>query len=289
MKIINLHRISSILLLFSIVLFSCQKKADKNPGQTEIDRDSNALIGKQVLVTTNIKGKVLDGYWLYLPKGHSSSKKWPVIMFLAGGGSIGSELTPQNSWGPAKYIQDESSDPLVKSYVMDSFILVTPHMKAGEFWERQWYDQHEALMDIISQLQIQFNSDPSRVYVTGASRGGHGTWGLAAKAKNKIAAIVPIAGDLHGVKDFSVLVNIPIWVIHNTGDQIVDYGSSAMAVSEIEKFGIKFLNTKSLSLVEKDLGNANIFTSLQSEDHNAWDDVYKNVNFYKWLMQFRSE
>jgi len=272
-----------------MLFFSCQKRADKNPGQTEIPRDSNALIGKQVLVTTNIKGKVLDGYWLYLPKGHSSSKKWPVIMFLAGGGSIGSELTLQNNWGPAKYIHDESSDPLVKSYVMDSFILVTPHMKAGEFWERQWYDQHEALMDIISQLQIQFNSDPSRVYVTGASRGGHGTWGLAAKEKNKIAAIVPIAGDLHGVKDFSVLVNIPIWVIHNTGDQTVDYRSSAMAVSEIERFGIKFLNTESLSLPEKDLGNANIFTSLQSEDHNAWDDVYKNVNFYKWLMQFRSE
>jgi len=289
MKIINLHRISSILILFSILLFSCQKRADKNPGQTETDRDSNTLIGKQVLVTTNIKGKVLDGYWLYLPKGHSSSKKWPVIMFLAGGGSIGSELTPQNNWGPAKYIQDESSDPLVRSYVMDSFILVTPHMKAGDFWERQWYDQHEALMDIISQLQIQFNSDPSRVYVTGASRGGHGTWGLAAKEKNKIAAIVPIAGDLHGVKDFSVLVNIPIWVIHNTGDQTVDFRSSAMAVSEIEKFGIKFLNTESLSLHEKDLGNANIFTSLQSEEHNAWDDVYKNVNFYKWLMQFRSE
>lgn len=265
-----------LTFLFSFIAFSTfGQKTKAEPGQI-------------VTVTQSYTDGVIDGYTFYLPISYSKkAKKYPIILFLQGGSAVGGEIDVVNGWGIPKLIAAETDLSTKRNqYVLDSFIVVSPHMTEGSFNQRQWYNQEAAIRALLKDITNTYHADPSRIYITGLSRGGHGTWGLAARMTDVFAAAAPICGGLHGVDDFSSLAKIPVWVAHNTGDNLVGYNESVKAVQEIEAAGgAKFLRIDTANAAKHDfLNRSNIFTSFDADGHDAWTALYDSLELYQWLL-----
>ena len=245
--------------------------------------------GKLTTVEKSYTDGVIDGYTVYVPKSYGKPQTtYPIILFLHGGLGVGGEVAVVNEQ-PLPQLLLIEPDPQSErdQYLRDSFIIISPHLTEGSFRDRQFYNQAPAIRQMLGEILKAYRADPNRVYVTGLSRGGHGTWGLASRMNDFFAAAVPICGALHGVDDPSTLKEMPIWTIHNTGDELVDYNGTVKAVAEIEKqSGKKFLRLSSTDIADEPyLENTRIFTSFQRDGHDAWTDVYENVEVYKWLLR----
>lgn len=270
--------------VFLIILFSLISN-------TTFSQKIKAQPGEFVTFTKSYTDGVIDGYTFYLPKSYTKkAKKYPIILFLQGGSAVGGDIDVVNGWGIPKLIAEETDLSTKRNqYVLDSFIVVSPHMTEGSFNQRQWYNQEAAIRQLLKDITNTYQADPTRIYITGLSRGGHGTWGLAARMTDVFAAAVPICGGLHGVDDFSPLTKIPIWVAHNTGDSMVGYNQSATAVRNIEAAGgTTFLRIDTPQASKYDfLNHSNIFTTFDRDGHNAWTDLYASLELYQWLLKHR--
>ena len=165
-------------------------------------------------------------YLLFLPQGYETSDKhWPLILFLHGSGESGTNLAKVKTHGPPKVVESKPGFP---------FILVSPQ-SPGHGWN---VDTLNALLDdVISNYRV----DKRRVYLTGLSMGGSGTWSLAAAHPERFAAIVPVCG--HGnPADAKKLAALPIWVFHGAQDPKVPVQRSREMVEAIKAAGgnIKF-------------------------------------------------
>lgn len=239
------------------------------------------LPGKQVLITKGISSKVLDAYWLYLPKSYTEDKKWPMIMYLQGGDAAASSYPGTvKDGGPVYYMLRQQSETLP-----DSFVIVNPHMKPGPREDRQWYNNADGLIEIIDKAINENNVDPDRVYLTGLSRGGHGTWGVAKRYPEKFAAIVPIAGAITCQSNCQKIKDLPMWIVHNDGDPAVDYEYPMKAVSYFEnELDQPFLKTTHLKDVNIEEAKS-IFTTFDSDSHGGADKkLYTSPGFYRWLL-----
>ena len=128
---------------------------------------------KKVLVTEKLD------YLLYLPRNYQSTRlRWPLMLFLHGAGESGTNLAKVKIHGPPKLVETNQSFP---------FILVSPQ-SPGRGWDP------EALNALLDEMMSRYRVDKERVYLTGLSMGGYGTWTLAAAHPDKFAAIAPICG-----------------------------------------------------------------------------------------------
>ena len=240
--------------------------------------------GQQVLITQGIPHPVLDAYWVYLPKNYSKEKKWPMIMYLQGGDAAASSYPGTvKDGGPVYYMLRQQKETLP-----DSFIIVNPHMKPGAQEDRQWYQHAEGLIEIIDRAIEENNADPNRIYLTGLSRGGHGTWGVAKQYPEKFAAIAPIAGAITCKADCEKIQELPMWIIHNDGDPVIDYEYPKNTVNHFEmELGKTFHQTSGFQdngLIQK----PKLFTTLQSNSHGGADrKAYTAPVFYHWLLTKR--
>ncbi|MCB0703746.1 MAG: hypothetical protein KDC34_00485 [Saprospiraceae bacterium] len=247
------------------------------------------LPGKSVVVTVNDPTGAVDGYNLYLPKSYAKSKhKYPILMFLQGGLGVGGEIEDINQWGLPLLLTTETDMTLERNqYLLDSFIVISPHMTDGPNQDRQFYNQESVIRSIIKTTKSQYRVDNKRIYITGLSRGGHGTWGLAARMNDVFAAAVPICGSTRGVEDFNTLLKMPLWVAHNIGDGLVDFSNSQEAVAKLEELGSeKFLKIKTTDPEDPEyLDHQKIFSYMNIDSHDAWTDMYSNAAVYKWLLE----
>ena len=142
---------------------------------------------------------------------------------------------------------------------------------------------------IIAELDSIYEIDKDRIYLTGLSRGGAGTWGLASRMPDVFAAIVPMCGVINGITTYEPLVDIPIWVAHNDKDNIVDYSESVKATEKIEaRSGESFLQINTPSAYKFDYKNAKrIFTTFSRDNHDAWSGMYDRQEMYIWLLRQR--
>ena len=137
-------------------------------------------------------------YLLYLPPNYEAKKKWPLMLFLHGGGERGSNLDLVKRHGPPKLISKGKEFP---------FIVISPQCPKDRDWEP--LELTVLLDDAISKLKV----DTDRIFLTGMSTGGFGTWQLAAYAPDRFAAIVPICGggDTMWAKR---IAHVSVWVFH---------------------------------------------------------------------------
>jgi predicted peptidase len=128
------------------------------------------------------------------------------------------------------------------------------------------------LMGILGRVLADFRSDPARVYLTGLSYGGWGTWYLAARHPESFAAISPVAGWGHpDLMESLARVNMPVWAFSGGKDDVVE-----------TKYFFAGLNT----LVA--LGDTNVrFTTHQDMWHDVWKRVYGGTDLYDWFLSFR--
>ena len=268
----------SFLFLFVLLPFLCISQQTTNP---PMDLGVNHP-GTIQTITKNYGNSDIDGYNLYVPKSCNNGKKCPVFVFLQGGKGVGGAVKKLMKWGlPNKILTGTSLETELDKYIRDTFIVVMPHIDGGQF-----FDNETEMREILDEVVKNENADPKRIYLTGLSRGGYGTWGLASRMSDVFAAAAPICGSGFGVTSYENMADLPLWVSHNTGDGVVNHRGSSRAVEKLEAASnVKFHHSTSIASA-KYASNKHIFTSTPSDSHDAWTEMYGEVGFYKWLLRF---
>ncbi|MCP4138455.1 MAG: prolyl oligopeptidase family serine peptidase [bacterium] len=200
---------------------------------------------------------VRTDYLLYLPEGYETARKnWPLILFLHGKGERGSKLRKVAKHGPPKLIAKEA-----KQF---PFVIVSPQCPGNDSWAgEQQVDTLNALLDnIVSQYRI----DRERIYLTGLSMGGFGTWRLAAAYPDRFAAIAPVCGG-GNPEDAASIAHLPVWVFHGEKDSTVPVKRSKEMVAALKKAGCRVK-----------------FTAYPNVWHDSWTATYKNSELYDWFL-----
>ncbi|MDC8003995.1 PHB depolymerase family esterase [Aureisphaera galaxeae] len=239
--------------------------------------------GSLITITQDFESGTMDGYNLYVPNScHTQSEKYPVLVFLQGGLGVGGDVDKLLQWAlPQMIMEDSSLKTELDRYLRDTFIVVMPHIDGGEF-----FNNEDTMRQILKDVMASENVDPDRIYLTGLSRGGFGAWGLASSMSDVFAAVAPICGGPRGVGDYEALASMPIWVSHNTEDAVVRYHRSERGVNQLESQSeVRFHHSSSIASADYENHNY-IFTSRESDSHNAWTEMYGASNFYKWLLRF---
>ena len=198
-------------------------------------------------------------YLLYLPEGYdpaNTKTKWPLIVFLHGSGERGDNLELVKKHGPPKLIAAGQNFPA---------IIVTPQVAPHQIWNPHGV---KALTD---EIMHTHQVDPDRVYLTGISMGGFGTWETAMEYPDMWAAIMPICGGT-GVRFVMAerIRRIPEWIFHGAKDPVVDPAFS----------------TRMHGLLTK-LGTPVKFTLYPDAQHDCWTVTYDNPEVWKWLFEQR--
>lgn len=207
-----------------------------------------------------VQVKVKTNYLLYLPDGYARSRQhYPLMLFLHGAGERGNDVEKVKLHGPPKLIaQNARKFP---------FVVVSPQCPDQDWWSSD--TQVAALDGLINEIVSHYRIDPDRIYVTGLSMGGFGTWRLAAQFPDRFAAIAPICG--RGDPQTAPKISrLPIWVFHGADDPVVPPTGSSDMVDALRKAG---------SDVK--------FTVYPKTGHDSWTKTYENEELYDWLLQQR--
>lgn len=199
-------------------------------------------------------------YTIFLPDSYEETgkqKKWPTILFLHGAGERGDDINKIKNMGPLGYAQKTSGF---------GFIVVAPQCPLGRQWEP------DSLIALLDNVQLNYHIDPDRVYLTGYSMGGAGTWALAMDHSDRFAAIAPLCGRVIPLLCGN-LWQKPVWVFHGEKDDVVPFSQSQEIVG--------FL---------KGMGNEKVkFTTYPDMGHEIWYTVYSNPELYKWFLSNKRE
>ena len=199
-------------------------------------------------------------YLFYLPKDYYNAKKiaWPLILFLHGMGERGNDLELVKIHGIPKIVKTQKDFP---------FIAVSPQCPTEYVWRDK--KMLQAVESLILKIIKNYRIDKTRVYVTGLSMGGYGTWALAARRPDLFAAAVPICGG-GDPATVNVLKNLPIWVFHGGLDKVVLPEESEKMVRALEKAGGKVH-----------------YTLYPEAYHDSWTETYDNPALYDWMLKNR--
>ena len=197
---------------------------------------------------------VMMKYLLYLPKDYDPKESWPLLLFLHGAGERGDNLELVKKHGPPKLIEAGQHFP---------FIVVSPQCPIKRWWEP--FTLAALLDEIVEKHQV----DPDRIYVTGLSMGGFGTWSLVAHQPDRFAAAAPICGGGEPIMA-KLFRPIPAWVFHGAKDSVVPLERSETMVEAMKQAG----------------GHVK-FTVYPEAGHDSWTETYANPELYQWLLQHR--
>ncbi len=195
-------------------------------------------------------------YLLYLPKDYFNQKKeFPLILFLHGSGERGDDLEAVKRNGPPKIVDSKDDFP---------FILVSPQCPQNENWSEGW--AVTSLNALLDEVIADYNVDTSRIYLTGLSMGGFGTWTLAEEYPNRFAAIAPVCGGGDPDKACNIR-RIPTWVFHGAKDNVAPISNAEEMVN-----------------VLKECGSDVQFTVYPEGGHDIWTETYNNPQLYEWFL-----
>ncbi len=221
----------------------------------------SALSAKTMTWEVSHRGELR--YLIYLPKDYSAAgnRRWPVMLFLHGAGERGTNVQRVAIHGPPKLVKEGRDFP---------FILVAPQCPEGERW------QNDSLLQLLEHVMAEHKVDAGRVYLTGLSMGGYGTWKLALAHPEKFAAIAPICGGgeyidalLASRAKVAALRSLPVWAFHGAKDNVVPLEESERMVNALKKVGVKDVR----------------LTVYPEANHDSWTETYNNPELYEWLLK----
>ncbi len=244
--------IARVLFLATLTGLACGcafaplRSAAPKPGQHP------QTLKKKITKTVSIN------YLLYLPAdyGKDARKKWPLMLFLHGAGERGDNLDVLKKHGPPNLAAAGKDFP---------FIIVSPQCPAEDWWTSP--KMIDTLTTLLDEIAAAYRVDPDRVYCTGLSMGGFGTWELALSYPNRFAAIAPICGRGRPYQAARIR-HLPVWVFHGAKDNVVPIKDSEDMVNALKKAGAKEVK----------------FTVYPNAGHDSWTETYNNPELYSWFL-----
>jgi predicted peptidase len=220
------------------------------------------------------KGKL--PYRLLVPDDYDPKKSYPLVIFLHGAGERGTNNEAQLVHGVSAFARETGR----KSHPC---FLIAPQCPPGKRWvEVDWSakahkmpaepsEPMALLLELLPQLQKRYSIDPKRIYVTGLSMGGFGTWDLLARRPSAFAAAIPICGG--GDESTAARIkDVPVWVFHGDRDGAVKVERSRNMVAALRKAGGKPK-----------------YTEYKGVGHDSWTRTYNDPEVLKWLFAQRRE
>lgn len=287
----------------------------------DADQKNEAMPAEEQLLRVSYQseatGKERD-YFVLLPRGYEDNpeKKYPVLLFLHGGGER----------GDAKADLDRLivHGPLYEAWIQKrdlGFIIIAPQMplfgrdnarmtplenvpkrlvngipeRANKWASKNpmtgaipaetlpydktglpdgWGEIKEEVMAMVDKTLADYRTDDKRVYLSGLSYGGFGTWILASHYPDRFAAILPVVGWGHpDLMPAIAQAKIPVWCISGGRDAVVENTFFYAGMNKLEE-----------------LGHTNIrFTVHEDMEHDAWTRVYAGQDIYNWMLEYKLE
>ncbi|MBX9788496.1 MAG: dienelactone hydrolase family protein [Pirellulales bacterium] len=204
-------------------------------------------------------------YRLLKPAHIAAGKKYPLVIFLHGAGERGDDNLAQ-----LKYLPEwMAADDWQAKYPC---YLIAPQCPSDRWWapvraarsdearekQRALDTQLDGVLGVIDAAVVEFPIDANRLYLTGLSMGGFGSWALASREPTRFAAVVPICGG--GDPAWAeTLRDIPIWVAHGGADRVVPPAKSREMVEAL-----------------RTAGGQPKYTELDGVGHDSWTPTYKD-------------
>jgi len=192
-------------------------------------------------------------YLLYLPKDYNENgKKWPLILFLHGAGERDDNAKFVEIWGPAQIVEEKDLP----------FIVLSPKCPSDKSWANLLLPVKELLDEII----INYRVDLSRIYLTGLSMGGYGTFLMMENYSKYFAAYAPICGGGNPL-EVSRYAHVPGWIFHGDQDRAVPIYRSQVMVDSLKAKGADVK-----------------FTVYKGMDHYSWIPAYSESGLFEWFL-----
>lgn len=202
-------------------------------------------------------------YQIYGNPKWDNTKRYPLVIWLHGSGQSGSDNTSQMG-GATKIFTDAEHQE------KNPCLMIAPQCPDQDIaWNKQVADN---LMALIADLTDKLPIDQSRLYLTGSSMGGFGSWNLAAKYPKVFAAVVPLCGG-GDPKKAEELKTVPIWAFHGDQDPMVPVERTRVAVAAIKAAG----------------GTLCKYSELAGEGHGITGIVYPMPELHAWIFGQRRE
>jgi predicted peptidase len=235
----------------------------------------DSLYQKKVFQASN--GLALP-YRLLLPQDYDPQKKYPLILFLHGAGERGNDNEKQLVHGAKLFLTAENR----KNFPA---IVIAPQCPAENYWGSVSVDRTtspftlsfdysrpattalSAAIELAKKIIAEEGVDKKRVYITGLSMGGMGTFEAVYRYPKLFAAAAPVCGGGDASRYTKQAAKIPFWIFHGDADAVVSVNESRAMVSKL----------KSLKASVK-------YTEYGGVNHNSWDNAFAEPDFVKWLL-----
>jgi predicted peptidase len=222
------------------------------------------------------EGEATIRYMLFVPEEYKETgTKWPLMLFLHGLGECShDDLSLVKIHGPPSFVESRPNFP---------FVVATPQLTPPPGYDPKtalkpndllalvapaW--KSKVLIQLLDHVEQNMHIDRARVYVTGLSMGGYGTWRLVAEYPERFAAAVPICGGGEPTRMARSLRRVPIWAFHGARDTVVPLAKSCAMVNAVRRAG----------------GDVRL-TIYPTVEHNSWTQTYDNPAIYEWLLSHR--
>jgi predicted peptidase len=198
-------------------------------------------------------------YLLYLPKEYKEDdgKKWPLILFLHGAGERGDNAKFVEIWGPAQIVEEKDLP----------FVVLSPQCPS----DKSWATVLPLVKELLDEIILTYRVDLSRMYVTGLSMGGYGTFLMMENYSKYFAAYAPICGGGNPMA-VSRYAHVPGWVFHGDQDNAVPLSASQVMVDSLKAKGAEVK-----------------FTVYKGMDHYSWIPAYAESGLFEWFLTIRKD
>lgn len=220
----------------------------------------------------NEKGDTLRYRMLY--PDYDTLRKYPLVIFLHGSGERGNDNEAQLKWGVMNFATDQMM-------MAHPAIVVAPQCPENMGWANvsrtsNSTEMHlqpdpskpmQLLIALIHQLIKDAPVDPNRIYITGLSMGGYGTYDAIERYPDLFAAAIPVCGG-GDISKAASIARIPMWIVHGAEDAAVNPLNSLEMVNALTK-----------------LGAHPGFTQYPEVGHFSWLGAYSDPLILEWLFR----
>lgn len=237
--------------------------ASGEPGVTSDKLPARGMVFDEITV-----GDKTYPYVVFVPRGYTPEKNWPLIVFLHGSGESGTD-------GQKQAIQGIGSNILWNAARWPCLVLMPQKPDHTKLWP----EYEGAVMGALAKVRGRYSVDANRISITGLSQGGHGAFWFGAKHPEIWCAVAPICGfvDSNRAGDNADTIakglrGVPVWAFHGEADDVVPIGQSKKVIDAMTHMAAT---------------PAPKFTSYPGVNHGSWDKAYSESELPAFLMQSR--